>query len=545
MKIITRYLAYVAVLTLLFSSCSKEESTSPMDDPGAQSVDLTFGAVLNDLSNRAMASANKSHFDEIPTCVDDPMPAIAVLQITYDGQPAEDVGDDIVVDVLLDENGYFTDYSDDLKIPVPNNGSVEVTLESFKVFDGNVSEGKPYGELIWIAPIESEEGEFDGYVDSALPFSFDVEDGTKPYIDVEVLCFDRRMVNEYGYVFFDILPEVIYPLCLFVNYCDENGRHFVADYSVDLYFGTDDTGIQLYDHTEESAMATTGTNSAGNYFADPLCLVVPGRPANLPDDEPYLYLIIYPEDWTGTGDIDNTPVPVSLSWDAVEELLNSDGTTNEYLHLLIGECEDALEGDETIGGGNGGGNGNDDLDNDGVTNDIDQCPNTPEGAIVNAVGCPDSDGDGIYDNNENEGCINNPDLTCGETTEPVACQLSIPAPAEGCIRAVSPGDASADFADNGEFLLVESGDDSTPIPLFEELSASYGPTAGNFVPTISGTSFSFAINPNANFEITNYLVEIKDDANGDVSCVTSGTSVDGSFTYPIYVRVKTNICPTS
>ncbi|MDX1544318.1 MAG: hypothetical protein R3214_10265, partial [Christiangramia sp.] len=333
MKIINRYLAYVAILALLFTSCSKDEATSPVDDPSVQSVDLTFGAMLNDLSNRAMAQ-NKGHFDQIPDCSDNE-PAIARIGFSYGGNSYE-----TDVAILSDESGYFTDYSEDFKIPVPNNGSVEITLNSFMVYDGD-PDGD--GELIWIAPIESEEGEFDGYVDTALPFSFEVEDGTKPYIDVEVLCFDRRMVNEYGYVFFDILPEVIYPFCLFVNYCDENGRHYVADYSVDLYFGTDATGIQLYDHTEESAMATTGDYGNGAFYADPLCLVVPGPPANLPDDEPYLYLIIYPEDWDGTGDIDNTPTEgIQLTWEMVSGLLNDDGTTNEYHHVWVGECEEAI-----------------------------------------------------------------------------------------------------------------------------------------------------------------------------------------------------------
>jgi outer membrane protein OmpA-like peptidoglycan-associated protein len=39
-----------------------------------------------------------------------------------------------------------------------------------------------------------------------------------------------------------------------------------------------------------------------------------------------------------------------------------------------------------------------DSDGDGVTDDRDRCPNTPAGAVVDAVGCPkDSDGDGVYD----------------------------------------------------------------------------------------------------------------------------------------------------
>jgi OOP family OmpA-OmpF porin len=39
-----------------------------------------------------------------------------------------------------------------------------------------------------------------------------------------------------------------------------------------------------------------------------------------------------------------------------------------------------------------------DSDGDGVYDDEDECPNTPQGAKVDARGCPrDSDGDGVYD----------------------------------------------------------------------------------------------------------------------------------------------------
>ena len=39
-----------------------------------------------------------------------------------------------------------------------------------------------------------------------------------------------------------------------------------------------------------------------------------------------------------------------------------------------------------------------DTDGDGVTDDLDQCPDTPKGAPVDAKGCPlDSDGDGVFD----------------------------------------------------------------------------------------------------------------------------------------------------
>ncbi|MCB7480654.1 hypothetical protein [Christiangramia sediminis] len=522
MKIINKYLAIVAIVALLFTSCSKDE-TSPVasDDPEATSVDLSFGALLNDLANRGM---NKAHFDQIPDCSEGE-PAVAVVDFSYGGSDYT-----AVVDILEDENGYFTDYSEVLKIPVANNSSVTVTLNGFMVYDGD-PEGD--GDLIWIAPKRTEGApldQFDGYVDRSLPFDFEVEDGTKPYISVEVLCFDRRMVNEYGYVFFDILPETIYPLCLFVNYCDENGRHYVADYSVDLYFGTDDTGIQLYDHEDDaSAMATTGDYGDGEYYADPLCLVIPGPPANLDDDEPYLYLIVYPQDWDGTGNIDNTPVPVLLTWEAVEELLNSDGSTNEYLHLLVGECEDALEGDETIGGGgNGSGcnpsNPEADCDDDDTLNKCDT--DNPNYAGF------DCDGDDIPNGQEASGCVNNPSPDCG-TVEPTACDLTISDPSTGCFRAIVLDQTASSYAEVNQNTGIPIVDASQPLI-----------DAATFGITLTGAGIEYNWN-SGSATVPEYLVEIKDSENGDVFCVDQNdpnSTVEGTFTYPIYIRVTGNVC---
>ena len=395
MKLFKNYMSALVVFALLLTSCSKEES-SPMDDADANFVELTFGATLNDLANRAM---NKQSVGNIPDCATT-TPDYAVISFSYGGNDYE-----ATVDILSDSDGYFTDYSESLKIPVAANSTTMVTLNGFLVYDSSDT-------IIWAAPIGSQ---FANYVDQVLPRSFNIAAGTKPYIDVEVLCFDRHLVNEYGYVFFDIIPETIYPLCVFINYCSEEGRHWVANYSIDLYYGPNANGIQLYDSEDEDAVVAVGTRN-GQYYADPLCLVVPGPPANLANNLPYLYMVIYPNDWNDNyGDIDNDPIPLQLSWNDVNALLNNDGTTNEYLHLLIGECEGALQGDGTIPPPTCElTDPNDDCDNDdipnrcdednpyygtfdcdgdGFDNDVDACP-TQSGVAggVGGDGCPAGNG---------------------------------------------------------------------------------------------------------------------------------------------------------
>jgi OOP family OmpA-OmpF porin len=58
-----------------------------------------------------------------------------------------------------------------------------------------------------------------------------------------------------------------------------------------------------------------------------------------------------------------------------------------------------------------------DSDGDGVTDDLDACPDTPKGARVDATGCPqDGDGDGVFD-----GIDKCPDTPRGATVDAKGC----------------------------------------------------------------------------------------------------------------------------
>lgn len=94
-----------------------------------------------------------------------------------------------------------------------------------------------------------------------------------------------------------------------------------------------------------------------------------------------------------------------------------------------------------------------DTDGDGVEDGVDQCPGTPAGTDVNAVGCPvdngtpdvDSDGDGVLDSQDN--CPNTP---AGTTVDANGC------PEDG---SSNPSDGSNDSGDNssGDTQPTDSG----------------------------------------------------------------------------------------
>ena len=452
MKFFKRYLAFAVVLVLLFTGCSKEEVGSPIDEPSSETAVLSFGAVLDDLANRA---ANKGHFGQVPDCEDEADPQVARVTISYG-----DVTATIDVDILFDGENYYTDYSSELEIPVSVDGDDDntddfttVSLDGFIVYDGDPDDG---GNAIWVAPVASVEfpdADFSGYVDNPLPFDIIVRPGVKKYVDVEVLCFDRRMVNQYGYLFFDIIPGELVPLCFFANYCDEDGRHYPGFYGIDL-FVEDAQGVRTQIYSSDTSRPEIGDYNANNqdaaeYYAEPLCLVVPGPPNGVDDDEDYLFYVVTPLDWDAAygEDADNTSLTEEgLSWNEVQELLNRDGdnSTTDYIHLLINcddnpggedcaadsdgdgvfDCEDECDDLQGPSDNNGCPIGDDcslDSDGDGVKDCIDECDDTPQGVAVDEKGCPlgedcitDSDGDNVPDcedecddeagSEDNDGC---------------------------------------------------------------------------------------------------------------------------------------------
>ena len=330
MKTIKFQLVLIAVIGLFIFSCNKEENV-PNDSEISENVALiSLGPVLNNTFNNAYL---RQQMSDIPDCSDE-TPAYAQISIIYGDS---DTPVDVVVEILSDENGLFTAYDEELEIPIPaGENTVSVTLTDFLVLSDNA--GEP-GEVIWAAPKSG--SDYAIFVDEPLPITWDLRAGSKNYIDIPVLCFDDSKVNLYGYVFFDILPTELSTLCFFANYCSDAGRHYTANYSLDLYLGTSDAGEPIY--LDQSPV--TG-NDAG-YYADPVCVAVPSPPDGIGMDEPYLYYELTLTDWPnnyGTaGDYIETG---TLSWNDVQDLLNDDGTTAEYKHIFI-NCEEEDDGEDT------------------------------------------------------------------------------------------------------------------------------------------------------------------------------------------------------
>lgn len=318
-----RLLAGIAVAGLLFSSCSKEEEiTKGLDEEMAT---LSFGTLLEDLANK---SGLKQQLEVIPECSDD-LPSFVEVALSQDGSWV--VGSDTAplrVDLHptpedFDGDGvdnYFTKESAQLKL-VPGT----YNLEYFTVHNAQ-------GDVIWKAP--RTQGSFGSVVDAALPMAIQLGAGTKKYVSVDVLCFDDRMVNEYGYLFFDLVTNEAIEFCVFGNFCDATGRHFPAHFRVDAWnYSGDDQAPK--GQSLSGAMNNVGVNNDGDAFAEPVCLTLPNTSGT---DEYYIEITLLDSD---TYETEERIVRsgVITDEDVVRFFTGEDAV--EYYHFKAGDCATA------------------------------------------------------------------------------------------------------------------------------------------------------------------------------------------------------------
>ncbi|WP_423738477.1 thrombospondin type 3 repeat-containing protein [Christiangramia lutea] len=457
------YLKRIAVLvmcTLLFHSCSKEENTPVSEIDDSVGI-ISLGPILNDMNN---SDEFRQALDELPSCSDQKA-AFAEISLVY-GEGEKLV--ELVVEILEDENGLFTAYDEALEIPIPEGEtSVSVTLNEFLVWS---NDGGAPGEIIWAAPMAG--SDFEVFSENPLPYTWDLRAGSKTYTEIEVLCFEDRLVNLYGYQFFDINPEVIYEVCFFANFCSDSGRHYTANYSLDIYYGTNNEGTPLY----SGEVPVTGED--GEFYADPICLAIPGPQNDEADGDPYLYYEATLLDWEANyGSANGQTVSGTWSLNDIQSLMNEDGETSEYFHAFI-NCDDDDGGEPVDSDGDGADDSQDncpneanadqaDTDEDGVGDACDNCPenanpdqaDTDEDGIGDACDEPsDSDGDGTVDAEDNCPDVANEDQA--DTDEDGVGDVC-----DNCPEVANPDQADTDengVGDACEAVAPDGDGDGTP-----------------------------------------------------------------------------------
>ncbi|MDT0648451.1 fumarylacetoacetate hydrolase family protein [Zunongwangia sp. F260] len=316
MKKINSNLYLLAIFAFLFTSCSKDENSGLTDDP--TKAQLSFGAILNDIeSGRASEKSHTSFLDEVPECSDE---AAAYVEIILSRNGVNVVGSEATPHrVNLAAGQIFTVEDAALELE-PDNYS----LEYFAVYGAS-------GEMIWLAPYGNG-GNLSQFVDTALPISIDLGAGVKKYVEVDVLCYDDRGVNEYGYLFFDVDQNRAMEFCIFGNFCDDTGRHYPAQYSVDVWsYANGILGDQLY----EDVYSDVYLNNDGDYAASPVCFALPDTEGM---DEYYFEITIRNSD--AYGDVDERVIRAGVINDDDVRDLMGDNDDVDYYHFREGNCGD-------------------------------------------------------------------------------------------------------------------------------------------------------------------------------------------------------------
>lgn len=294
---------------MVFTSCSSDDVGS-QNDLNPEKATVSFGALLNDLVNDRAAS--KQAVSEIPECSDAEVVYVEIILSNGDGNVVGSPGDPFRIDLVAGE--LFTEEAPELELD-PGMYS----LDYFVVYDG-------MDNATWVSPIAG--SPLANFVNTPLPIAIDLRAGVKKYVDVPVLCFDDRMVNEYGYLFFDLVPVEAIEWCVFGNYCDETGRHYPAAFSMDIWsYENGQMGTQLYSDLSN----TVELNDAGDYAGTPVCVALPDSDGL---DEYYVEITLLNSD--AYGEVTESVIRQGVITDEDVRSLFSGESAVDYFHFREG-----------------------------------------------------------------------------------------------------------------------------------------------------------------------------------------------------------------
>lgn len=335
------YLLTVFCFLFTINSCTTDSELIEEPPVAEDLISLQFGPVLNDVV--FLSSSQQSQQDGNTEGNNNLMPQYEFMQNCVSAIPA-------FLDIVLSRDGNIMlgDMDAPVRIPIhqipfsdPNGGGnsqpVYFTQESpalqlqpgtYQLEYATVLDSNE--DMIWLAPrMGDTPGNLANLVDNPLPLSIDLRSGGKPYVPLDVICFDDRIVNRYGYTFFDIQGVEIIEFCIFGNYCDENGRHHSAHFSVDIWKYSGDPenpkGENLYSGQENAIWVEDDfENGVSTEGATTLCLQLPDA-AGL--DEYYIEISLLP----GSGNSEEELIRAGIITDEdVRDLFDGPGAMDPY-----------------------------------------------------------------------------------------------------------------------------------------------------------------------------------------------------------------------
>ena len=308
---------FLVMIIVCASACSKQ------DDTGSDSLvvaTLSLDAVFNDI---AASSGDVNYIlNKKPSCLDSSPAYVAVVLSGTKSIGSLNKPFIIPVDPARKGNSKMG------KLRGGDGTELELepgtySLDYFVVYDGDPA--KKETNLLWIAP--TKESEFSSYVEGPLPLKIDLGAGTKKNLKVDVLC--ANPVSDEILTDFALSPVELIDVCFFINYCSPAGRHYSANYTLNLWLGDSNEGELLYSNESPE----TGLNEDGDFYADPLCLKVPVPLDEANNVENYLYYEVALDSWEENyGTVESVIISGELTLEDIKENISEQGKI-DYLHL--------------------------------------------------------------------------------------------------------------------------------------------------------------------------------------------------------------------
>ena len=204
MNTIYRNLNIIVVLAIILTSCTKEE-VQILPEQQLNKGSISFGSILSNLRN----SENSKLIDvsqlEIPDCKPNrPLIMRVALKDSKGSWVHLTNSEDHFIDIKIKQAGvdtnndgeldsWFAQESDQIELSVDT-----YTLEYFAVLDKSGVDA----QVLYLTPRKSENYgafAFQNFVKESLPLDIPIREGVKHYVPVEVLCYNRRFAEEFGY----------------------------------------------------------------------------------------------------------------------------------------------------------------------------------------------------------------------------------------------------------------------------------------------------------------------------------------------------------
>lgn len=171
-------------------------------------------------------------------------------------------------------------YTQSIKLSV-FEGQENYTLNNFILYNDSGTENDMSDDSIVMAtPIMG--SDFSEYVSNPVSFTFNVGEFTKIEVPVEVLCFEDKYYEKFGFNWFSITEIIVREQCFFGDFCVKHPIDYIGS-----YYENQETGLQIdmpalfkihvyKDGVEVPNSPFTNVNEESNWgVGSPVCIQYP------------------------------------------------------------------------------------------------------------------------------------------------------------------------------------------------------------------------------------------------------------------------------